>query len=108
MKPLPEGSYVFSWHTKQQTSVLVRRPWWNLFGKDRIEYVEVDVLKVIYDLPADVATVIKQLSDQNWNHPAGKLLMRLMDDKGALYNVQLGQLTQASSYISISSGYVKL
>lgn len=44
------GTYSFSYNVGVRTPVVVRRKWWNLFGKDHVEFVEHSTRKCVTDL----------------------------------------------------------
>jgi hypothetical protein len=93
-------TYVFSYYARVRTPVLVRRPWWNLFGKDRIEFVEHRNRKSRHDLTEAEAKLIMDASANYWNTPAGSLLIKLLDEP-SMHGIQLAHGATASEYVSV-------
>ncbi len=91
-------TYTLSYYTKIKTPVLIRRSWWNLFGKDRIEMVEQWNLRIITDLSKIEADLLLSISTTNWNSALGKLLLRFMGNNPLLM-VLLEDNTVTNKYI---------
>lgn len=96
--PLPDGEYVFSWYCTELAPVLVRRPWWNLWGRDRIELREQQTRKMLCGLPADEATVIRNASSRWHSNATGRLLTRMMGQKPEM--AQLEADRPATAYVA--------
>ena len=60
--------YLFSYNTVVRTPVVVRRKWWNLFGKDKVEFVEHSTRKHVISVEVSVvsADVSSQPTPVNW------------------------------------------
>lgn len=52
------GTYAFSYNVGVRTPVVVRRKWWNLFGKDHVEFVEHSTRKCVADLTRIEADIL--------------------------------------------------
>ena len=50
--------YLFSYNTGVRTPVVVRRKWWNLFGKDKVEFVEHSMQKRVTDITRAEADIL--------------------------------------------------
>lgn len=91
-------TYVFSYHTQHQQAILKRRPWWNFWGRDSIEYVKVWTRKTHSGVSQTEADLLTKASDNYWNNSLGQLITRLLDEP---YNVQLEvDQNQTSNYVS--------
>ncbi len=96
---LPSGNYTFSYYSPTLEPTLVRRPWWNLFGKDSIKMVERSTRYTICGIPECEAQLIVSASNEYWNNPIGRLLLRVIDKPVAM--VQLEQVHATSPYVSV-------
>jgi len=50
--------YLFSYNTGVRTPVVIRRKWWNLFGKDSVEFVEHSTRKCVNNLTSAEADIL--------------------------------------------------
>ena len=50
--------YSFSYNVGVRTPVVVRRKWWNLFGKDKVEFVEHSTRKRVTDITMAEADIL--------------------------------------------------
>lgn len=50
--------YSFSYNVGVRTPVVVRRKWWNLFGKDKVEFVEHSTRKRVTDITRAEADIL--------------------------------------------------
>lgn len=97
---MSDQKFVFSYYRKVAQPFLVRRPWWNIFGRDRIESRQVWQRVCLADLQQDEADILIA------NGPAatsavGRLVHRLM---GESYSVQVER--QMVSMLKNPSEYV--
>ena len=51
-------NYIFSYYKKVKVPVLIRRPWWNLFGRDALEMREQLQRQCFADIPKDEADLL--------------------------------------------------
>lgn len=92
-------SYTFSFYTKRPIPQIKRRPWWRVFGRDSIEYVDKWQRQCFSGLQKDEADILVSASSDYWNGPLSRLLLRLMGQ--ALQDIQLEQTSQDySEYVS--------
>lgn len=91
-------TYTLSYLHKIRTPILVRRPWWNLFGKDRIEFVENWNRRVIPDLTKAEADILIHATYCYWNLPIATLILKLLGEP-TLDRMQLEGTTKASANI---------
>ena len=78
--------YIFSYYSSHQVPVLKRRPWWNLWGKDRIVMEDAWARHNFHGIPKDEADLIINASRGRWQTPGGRLIVRLI---GPVSQVQL-------------------
>lgn len=97
---LPKGTYLFSFFSKRAVPVLVRRAWWKVFGRDRIELAQREERTVLAGLSAEEATVIRDLA-RDWLSPGGRVLTRLMGQAPSKVQLELGALS--SSYVATTT-----
>jgi len=89
--------HTFSIYVKQNVPTLVRRPWWNLLGRDRIELKKQWVRRSFCDLNGAQALLFQHaggFQNTNW----GKLFLRAMGEE--FHSTQLErQQDEASKYV---------
>lgn len=96
-------TYKFSYHIKRLVPHIKRRPWWNLFGKDSIEYKEQWVRTAVSGLTKEEGELLIVASCNYWKEPLGVLLLRLI---GVMHNVQLEVDKPTNPYISCVTNYM--
>ena len=84
-------TYIFSYRKPTRTPYLVRRPWWNLWGRDKIEYKELETGYVHNDVSEDESQMLQN------DKTAARLIQRLIP---GMWMVQLEAAAFASSYIA--------
>ncbi len=95
------AEYTLSWYTIEKVPMLVRRPWWNIFGRDRIEFIDKWVRKVHHRIPEDEALILIEHIGQYKLHPMTYLIHRLMGK--SLNSIQLEVSGEASEYIAFGN-----
>ena len=80
--------FVFSFYVKQPIPILVRRPWWNLFGRDKICYQDGWVRKTFANLSQSEADILVSASHGSWNAPISRLLLRLMGETPSMIQIE--------------------
>ena len=95
-------NYTFSCQTKRNMPKLQRRPWWNLFGKDKIVHELQWVRVVLNNLNEHQAKVLQE-SDFVWGTAWTTLFLLAFGDD--VRNIQLEENTHSSGYIK--NEYVK-
>lgn len=87
--------YIFSYCKKVKVPVLVRRPWWNLVGRDTIKMREQLHRHVIADIPETEAKLL--IGDS----ATMRLICKVL---GEIQMVQLESTPEAGDYIATSGG----
>lgn len=76
---MADKTYVFSYSRIVQVPRIKRRPWWSLFGRDTIEFVDQWERRVISDVPQDEANLIMGARFTKFSEDAvTRLLLRVM------------------------------
>lgn len=101
--------YIFSCWTRVRIPVLVRRPWWNLFGSDTIKSKEVNQRRIIADLDEEEGKLLME-SEFAKTAPQ-RLFIKALG--GQISMVQLEEdwsegRDSPSQYISTSTGEITL
>lgn len=94
--------YTFSYYTKRPVPHIKRRPWWNLFGTDSIEYKEQWERVEISRLTEDEGRLLLEASSNYWDVPLGTLLLRIL---GLVYQAQLEVDGPSKSYVICGMKY---
>lgn len=76
-------TYIFSCYMNRPHPALKRRPWWNLFGRDRIVMQDRQTRIVIHGIPEDEAQILMDAPAS----AAWRLFIRLLG--GPVWMVQL-------------------
>lgn len=80
-------TFVFSYNVAVPTAVLKRRPWWNIFGRDRLVLEDRWQHRVLRNLTQEQADLLKSCTD---NILLSELLLNLLSRPGEkLDSVQL-------------------
>ena len=88
-------SYLFSCFIKRPQARLVRRPWWNLWGRDSITYVEVWERIHIRDLSGDETSVLLEAGEEAWGSPWARLFIKALGNNPQHFQVEtVGDPTQ--------------
>ena len=56
-----EETYTFSYYTDGTKTILIRRKWWNLFGRDTLEIIPITTRKCFTDLSKERVPTYPQL-----------------------------------------------
>lgn len=72
-------TFVFSYNVAVPTAVLKRRPWWNIFGRDQLVYVDRWQQRVLAGLTQEQADFLRSATD---NILLSELLLNLLTRPG--------------------------
>jgi hypothetical protein len=98
-----EKTYTFSYINTINVPKLVRRPWWNLFGQDHIEYVEQTQRKLLFGLSEYEREIVQSGFNLQASNTVRNLLLRFMGK-----NVNCVQLELSDEYVNKGvSEYIK-
>ena len=100
---LPEGEYTVSWYCVESVPCLVRRPWWNLLGQDRLEYNKGVVLKRFSGLSAAEGKLLREALFNYWQTDLGRLLRRFMGKHQTMLMLESGHA--ASQYLATNLAF---
>ena len=90
--------YSFSYNVGVRTPVVVRRKWWNLFGKDKVEFVEHSTRKRVTDITrAEADILIGQLR----HGPTISLIEKIIGPS-SYWQIEEGNVA-TSPYVSTTS-----
>jgi hypothetical protein len=103
---MSQETYCFSFYVDSTEPRLVRRPWWNVFGRDRLEIVPVKKRVVISDLNVAEADILKNVFNNQGSLSLQYLLVRLMGRNPEDIQLEVGR--PATEYIPTCSEYVDL
>lgn len=90
--------YSFSYNVGVRTPVIVRRKWWNLFGKDKVEFVEHSTRKCVNNLTSAEADILVGTLRHG---PTVSLINRIIGPS-SYWQVEEGSIA-TSPYVSTTS-----
>lgn len=99
---LQPGKYTFSYYTVVNIPVLEPRPWWKIFGRDKIRIERRSERRVYSGLSAPEAQVIADASNlHSWSLPTARVIKMLVGHDATHVQLELGE--PATSYVPTST-----
>jgi hypothetical protein len=97
-------TYTLSFNVKLRCAKLKRRPWWDIFGADRLEMVDCWESRVFAGLTKAQADLFTEASRSGWTSEQAHLLLRLMSRDGPIHGIDLRSVETRVSYVRSSEG----
>lgn len=99
---MSDNKYILSWRYTESTPKVIRRKWYDIFGSDKIEYVNILRHRIINLTEEEGLALLASCPGYLMDSPIGRLMVKLMGDKAS--HVQLEEIAPpGSSYIATST-----